>query len=66
MRDRGFRVLFQCNADGTIAVMAITSSGQTYVVRGRVCDDSRAVAELARMVGVNEKRESTSTLNRTT
>jgi hypothetical protein len=58
LRQRGYRVLFQCNADGTIALMAISPAGQAYIVRGRVCDDSRAVVELGRMVGMNQKRGS--------
>jgi hypothetical protein len=54
IREGGFRVLFECNPDASIAVMALSAAGEAFIVRGRLCDDSRAVAELARMVGLDE------------
>jgi hypothetical protein len=52
IRKRGFRVLFECNYDGSIAVMAISPTREAYVVRGRLCDDSRIIQELAQMLDV--------------
>jgi hypothetical protein len=57
MRRRGYRVLFQCNYDASISVMAITSSGTAYIVKGRLSDDSRAIAELGKMVRLDEEAE---------
>jgi hypothetical protein len=54
IRRRGFRVLFECNYDTSIAVTAISPAKEAYIVRGRLCDDSRIIAELARMVGMHE------------
>ena len=54
IREGGFRVLFECNPDASIAVMALSAAGEAFIVRGRLCDDTRAIAELARMVGLNE------------
>ncbi len=50
IRKRGFRVLFECNYDASIAVTAISPTKEAYIVRGRLCDDSRIVEELARML----------------
>ncbi len=52
LRERGFRVLFECNYDGTICVTGISATGETYIVHGRICDDRRAIAELAQMANL--------------
>jgi hypothetical protein len=52
MRQRGFRVLFQCNPDTSIAIAAISPKGEAFIVHGKLCDDSRIVGELAAMVGL--------------
>ncbi|MGE5611735.1 MAG: hypothetical protein ACM359_20985 [Bacillota bacterium] len=55
IRRHGFRVLFQCNPDTSLSVAAISPARQLYIVQGKLCDDSRLVAELARMVGVDRE-----------
>jgi hypothetical protein len=53
LRDHGFRVLFMCNYDASISVTAISTRGEAYIVQGKLCDDSRLIAELARIVGLD-------------
>lgn len=54
MRQRGYRVLFQINHDASISVTAISPARQAYIVQGKLCEDSRLITELARMVRLDE------------
>lgn len=58
MRQRGFRVLFQINHDASICVTAISPKREAYIVQGRLCEDSRLIDELARMVRLDEQPSS--------
>jgi len=53
IRKRGFRVLFQCNFDASIAAAAIAPDGEAFIVQGKLCDDSCLIAELGKMVGLD-------------
>ncbi len=52
IRQHGYRVLFMCNYDASISVTAISPKGEAYIVQGKLCDDSRLISELARIVGL--------------
>jgi len=44
-----------CNYDASVSVTAIAPSGEAYIVHGKLCDDSRLIAELARIVGLPQE-----------
>ena len=55
LRQSGFQVRFQINADASIAVTAISPAREAFIVQGRLCDDARLIRELATMVGLDSQ-----------
>jgi hypothetical protein len=58
LRAHGFRVLFMCDYDASITVSAVSCTREAYIVKGKLCDDSRLISELAKMTGLGEEANS--------